>query len=345
MQQSRTAVWRIREPRASSLVELMLACAVVTILGTRAYLALSGYPQVGGATLHIAHMLWGGLCMLIAALILFQAADRIWKPVMAVLFGAGFGLFLDEIGKFVTKDNDYFFKPSVAIIYVVMVVILLSARLIAQIDKRPPEEYLYFATEVLARSWLGPLPKQQRAQALNAIDHSGIVSPKVEQLRTALKNCKVINEPDDNSWHEWDTFWKKCRLMLAGKNFQRIIFAVIILHAAAYTGVVFIVRNPSLPHTFAEWLNLGWQIAVALLLFLGVIAWARRKQLSALKFFYYAMLIMLLIGQVFTFASSEFYGLIDLTVNVAILVGLRGSIESQAAKQLELAGSAEINSR
>lgn len=96
MQKHRTGIWRIREPRGTSLVELMLVCTVSTILVTRAYLAVTGYPQIGGTTLHIAHMLWGGLLMLVGALIFFQAADRIWKPFVAILFGIGLGLFIDE---------------------------------------------------------------------------------------------------------------------------------------------------------------------------------------------------------------------------------------------------------
>ncbi len=48
----------IRDLSSPYLTELWLVSAVVTILGVRLYLELTGYPQVGGATLHIAHMLW-----------------------------------------------------------------------------------------------------------------------------------------------------------------------------------------------------------------------------------------------------------------------------------------------
>ena len=43
--------------------------AIATILITRLYLQLTGYPQVGGGDLHIAHALYGGALMMLALLI------------------------------------------------------------------------------------------------------------------------------------------------------------------------------------------------------------------------------------------------------------------------------------
>ena len=335
MQQSRTAIWRIRDPRASSLVELMLACAVISILVTRSYLALTGYPQVGGATLHIAHMLWGGLLMIIGALILFQAADRVWKPSVAIIFGVGLGLFIDEVGKFVTRDNDYFFQPAVAIIYVTFLLIFFSTRFIAQIDKRPPEEYLYFATDVLARSWLGPVSKTEQQAALQAIKDHGNNAKNVVALRTALENLDTSHDDDGELWKLWDALWYRCKTILAGKAFQRMMFILIILHAISYAIIIPFIGDLSFPDSFADWLNLLWQAAVGVFLFTGIIFWIRNKRVTSLTFFYYATLTSLLIGQIFIFASSQFYGLIELTINVALLVGLRGAIESRNTQQLK----------
>ena len=72
-----------------------------------------------------------GYLMLIAQVILL-AFVGLRRIVAAVLGGIGFGLFMDEVGKFVTSDNNYFFKPSAAIMYCVFIAIFVTVR---QIDR------------------------------------------------------------------------------------------------------------------------------------------------------------------------------------------------------------------
>jgi hypothetical protein len=96
----------------------------VTVVVTRLFLALADYPQIGGGTYHIAHALWGGM-LLIAAAILPLLWTRQWvRPLAALLAGAGSGLFVDEVGKYITSDNDYFFPLAAPIIYLVFLALL-----------------------------------------------------------------------------------------------------------------------------------------------------------------------------------------------------------------------------
>jgi hypothetical protein len=97
------------------LVTLLSFAGAVTV--TRLFLALTGYPQLGGGDLHIAHALWGGLLLFIAALFPLMFANRWAYLVNAALAGVGVGLFIDEVGKFMTRTNNYFYPLAAPIVY------------------------------------------------------------------------------------------------------------------------------------------------------------------------------------------------------------------------------------
>jgi hypothetical protein len=134
-----------RDIDALELFEDFLVASVASILVIRLVLYLAGYPTVGGDALHIAHMLWGGLFMLIALLLLLGYLGRGTKHLAAVLGGIGFGTFIDELGKFLTHDNDYFFEPTFALIYVIFVLMYVGVH---ALHRPEPEGW-----ERLANAW------------------------------------------------------------------------------------------------------------------------------------------------------------------------------------------------
>jgi hypothetical protein len=65
-----------RNAAAPQLLESFFIAAVASFLGIRWFLALTGYPRIGSNGIHIAHMLWGGLLMLLALMLLLGFLDR-----------------------------------------------------------------------------------------------------------------------------------------------------------------------------------------------------------------------------------------------------------------------------
>jgi hypothetical protein len=108
----------IRNLYAHSNVLLMLLAFAISVVGTRLFLELTGYPQLGNDTFHIAHALWGGVLLVVAALLTLTYVNRWVFQLASVLAGAGVGLFIDEVGKFITQSNDYFFPLAAPLIYV-----------------------------------------------------------------------------------------------------------------------------------------------------------------------------------------------------------------------------------
>src|SRR4051812_2558514 len=107
-----TPIHRTRSPVKRRNAQYYLLITVMSFAGsvvmTRLFLGLTGYPQLGNSELHIAHVLWGGLLLFIASILPLIFANRWVYFVSAVLNGIGVGLFIDEVGKFITRSNDYF---------------------------------------------------------------------------------------------------------------------------------------------------------------------------------------------------------------------------------------------
>ena len=81
----------IRNMDAGTYLEIFLVSAVASILAIRAYLAITGYPQLGNSELHIAHMLWGGIFMLVGIIALAMFLGKAAQYVGVICGGIGFG--------------------------------------------------------------------------------------------------------------------------------------------------------------------------------------------------------------------------------------------------------------
>jgi len=176
----------LRDTRALARFELFLFSAVATVLVVRAALAATGYPQVGGSSgLHVAHVLYGGLLMGIAIIMVQVLPGGRTRVRAAFIGGIGFGLFVDEVGKFLTKDVNYFYKPAVTVMYAVFVLFYLGVRELIQHRPINDRRRLALAANAVCDLALGQLDESGRSRALNLLDRA---EPEVtaETLRTAL---------------------------------------------------------------------------------------------------------------------------------------------------------------
>ncbi len=160
----------VRRTLAPAYLTLLAVSFGVTVIVTRVFLALTGYPQVGNGTLHIAHALWGGLALAIAAGMLLQFADPRLLPVAAVLAGVGTGLFIDEVGKFITQRNDYFFPAAAPLIYLAILAAVRIAHRAADSRRATVRSRAYCGLEAVEAEAVGSLSDARRKQALEQLE-------------------------------------------------------------------------------------------------------------------------------------------------------------------------------
>lgn len=97
--------------------------------------------------MHVAHALWGGLLLFVASLLPLLVANRWVYPAAALLSGIGAGLFIDEVGGFITQDNDYFFPAAAPIVYAIFLLSVLVYLQVRGPRSRDPRAELYAALE------------------------------------------------------------------------------------------------------------------------------------------------------------------------------------------------------
>ena len=188
---------RIRRPVKRESAERYLMVTLVSFAGAviliRLFLELTGYPQVGNSELHIAHVLWGGLLLFVASLLSLLLANRWAYSARALL--AGIGLFIDEVGKFITQSNDYFFPAAAPIIYAFF---LLTVFLYLQVRRPRPRDArveLYHALEAFEEVLDRDLSAKERAnrearleRVIREAEH-----PDTARLANALRDFLASN--------------------------------------------------------------------------------------------------------------------------------------------------------
>ena len=115
----------IRREHAETYLFILLISFAVSVTLTRFFLQMTGYPKIGGGELHFAHVLWGGLILFAAAMLPLLFANQWAYYFSAFGSGIGIGLFIDEVGKFITASNDYFYPAAAPVIYVFFLLVVL----------------------------------------------------------------------------------------------------------------------------------------------------------------------------------------------------------------------------
>ena len=128
---------------AERYILVTLLSFALTVGFTRFFLYVTGYPQLGGGSLHIAHVLWGGLCLFASIILVLTFINQKVFTISAILSGVGVGLFIDEVGKFITSDNDYFVPAAAPIIYSLFLLTVLVYTLVVRRSRNDSRMEMY----------------------------------------------------------------------------------------------------------------------------------------------------------------------------------------------------------
>jgi hypothetical protein len=344
----------VRNLDAFYYAEVFLVCAVSAILTIRLFLHITGYPQIGGGALHIAHMLWGGLLMLVSIVMLIAFIGRRSELWAAILGGAGFGTFIDEVGKFVTKDNNYFFEPSVAIMYTVFILIVISLQMIKSGWSFTKREYLINALRGLEEAALRDLDEDEKKKVLGYLAKSDPDNPLTAPVRELVIATVPHPAPFPGVYARAKRAFRGFYERIAGSRYFRtgitVFFLLQLFATLGYVAVITlfigfgkdrIMNIRALENitvslgdlTFVDKARIFSSLLSGVFVFLGVY-YLRKSRLVSFRMFEWSVLVSILLTYVFIFYKEQFAALAGLSFNVLILIGLRIMIRREEADVL-----------
>jgi hypothetical protein len=320
----------IRRYEAGDLLESFMVSAVASLLLIRFFLKLTGYPQIGNEELHIAHLLWGGFFMLAAIVILLVWLSRLPLQLASVIGGVGFGMFIDELGKFITSDNDYFYQPTIALIYVTFVLLLLLFRALGRHAHPTPQTDLINAMELTKEAVIKDLDPEEKESALRLLSRCDPESPVVQSLRHLLLTAEPVPSVLPRPVAAVKNLLERLRReALIAPWFRHVLSWVVIVCVllALVDGMLGV--RPDWRHiSTAAWGQFSSSILIALLVVAGFVLMSRSR-ITALRFFNRGALISIFVTQVFAFYREQLKAMIGLGISIILWLALRATLREE----------------
>ena len=330
-----------RNVNARDHLEIFLVSAVTSLLLLRFLLYEAGYPQVGGGSLHIAHMLYGGLLMLIAITLTISFLGTRIQRLAALLGGIGFGVFIDELGKFLTKDNNYFFRPAIGLIYAIFIILYLAFNFLSRDSRLTSREYVLNALAQLEEAVLQDLDSTEKRRIAQLLAKADQTSPITQELKKLLTRLDTVAPSQPNRLQRWlsmldkqyERFWRN-------RASRRLVGALFVIQAAVFLIVTVgtVLGNFSdlssifqAHDSYAHNLIIGQLITSAISGVFAVLGAIKllTSRLEAFELFRRAVLINLLLTEFFIFSRIQFGAIPGFLVNLALLLALRYDITEE----------------
>jgi len=339
---------------ATRYLLIMVISFATSVVATRLYLEATGYPQIGNATFHFAHALWGGLLQLIAALLLLVFVNQWIFSLSAVLAGVGIGLFVDEVGKFITQQNDYFFPLAAPIIYIVFLLTLLIYLIVKRQSSTNARADMYRILHELEEVLEADLSFSERAELLDRLSRVQKQTERqdlaalAEHISAFLKSdaIKIVQNQSSVRERLFSQFIRLENRFVSHKLARRVLVLIyfvssfitvanLLLLAAGLSGdqnflsdllKIFIMQESNISGAISlnwYWIMIILNLIAGILLLMGLVAFLRTKDNTAITLGIIALIITLTFINTLSFYFHQFSILLNSIVTFFALLALQ----------------------
>ena len=321
----------IKRENAADLILLLMITALITLLVTRYFLQLLGWPTISFGAWHIAHANWGGMLMVIGMmLVLIFHGEKIRKTA-AIVVGMGWGLFIDEVGKYITKNNNYWFQPAIIIIYISFIILYLVYRHLENNKPKDTKTLLYSAINKLedaAENELDENEKRETIKKLNKI----IKKEKDENIKNLAKELKIFFEKQEAKKIDKNSGWRVLIAKTGYYSYNKFFKTkLVVTGLSIFTGVwaidkiqetVRILINPQKMQMIQKFSSsydlisksdfymmagkLFFDSVAAVFFVMGIFFMVTKRKFKGLKFFQMGLIVSIFLSSVFKLYFEHF---------------------------------------
>lgn len=302
------------------LVDIFLVSAVACVFGIRSFLSITGYPQIGVGGLHVAHVVFGGIGMAVALVLVMASLTRLAVNLAAVIGGLGFGAFIDEIGKFVTSDNNYFYRPAVALIYMIFVVFYVVARAIEKRAKPSPATFLANALDLTKEGVVRNLDAEEFREAQEYISHCRPGDPIAASVKAILERVETVPLHVPGLAERMTNRTRSAyRGLVQQPWFGPVIVTIFVATGliAFVEGLVVLAGAGRSALTFSGWGELVSEIIIGCFVVIGLVRFPSSR-LAGYRMFSHGVLVNILLAQVFAFYRNQFHAIFGLATSIVV---------------------------
>jgi len=340
--------WKLIE-RENAVRYMMISMLsfVATVFVVRTFLALTGYPQIGTGTLHIAHVLWGGLILYIAAILPLIYLNPRLHTLVAILSGVGVGLFIDEVGKFITRQYDYFIPAAAPIIYIFFLLIVIIMIMIRRPEAVDGRAELVKTLEIVREQLYRPLEPIERAHVETDMSKVLETDPDEQHQAMAMKLLEIVHSDSRTVPETQPGWWRYYAKQLEGwltepqlswlLGVGMLLVSLLTLKNPVQVWLEHVMPNSALvaflnahagrqiapaeaPILFNTRLVL--EILVGLLLLISVVLLAARRKRLAFDLGYLSLLVSITVLDLLLFYFEQFSTIVIVLIQFIVLFGL-----------------------
>ncbi len=341
-------------------LEWFLIASVIMILVIRTQLWLTNYPQLGGGGLHIAHLLYGGIFMLIAIWVGLIYLNRGGRTASAIIGGIGFGFFIDELGKFITSDNNYFYKPAAGIIYIVFIILFLITRELSRRQVLDRKTALANAMAFLPATVTGEFRRDELELANQLLDQSDPDDPRVARIRGYFKEAALAPDKQPSRIAQLiDRVHERITAISARPNFGKWVIRIVVAWGVvSLLGIIDLQYDLGLatqtsnkvPDQSVDFLSVARTLSIltsVILVGIGTFKMWKDEHQAAYSWFGRAFLVSIFVTRVFSFVEAQFGAVFGLVIDVILYAAIAelATQDSQRKHHFGGLGDAELSDR